>query len=124
MQFFRQFKDHNSGREHENYTNDPIFSFYFFYCLEHSFLNFKILKIHFQIHYFGQFWSLKYLNFSPKATDSDSSSYFSRKYTLRLLKIFISYVLSTRQSQIPIILGSRSWTILEVEESVCFFITF
>ena len=28
---------------------------------------------------FGPFWSVKYLNFSPKATDSDSSLYFSRK---------------------------------------------
>ena len=25
MHFFQQFQDHNSGREHENYTNDPIF---------------------------------------------------------------------------------------------------
>ena len=28
--FFRQFKDHNSGREHGNYTNDPIFFINFF----------------------------------------------------------------------------------------------
>ena len=26
MHFFQQFKDHNSGKEHENYKNDPIFS--------------------------------------------------------------------------------------------------
>ena len=26
MYFFRQSKDRNSGKEHENYTNDPIFS--------------------------------------------------------------------------------------------------
>ena len=26
MHLFWQFKDHNSGREHENYTNNPIFS--------------------------------------------------------------------------------------------------
>ena len=30
MHFFRLFKDDNSGREYENYTNDPIFSIYFF----------------------------------------------------------------------------------------------
>ena len=46
--------------------------------LLYLFLNLKILKIHFQIHYFGPFWSVKYLNFSPKATDLDSSKYFSR----------------------------------------------
>ena len=28
---------------------------------------------------FGPFWPAKYLKFWPKATDSDSSSYFSRK---------------------------------------------
>ena len=28
---------------------------------------------------FGPFWSVKYFKFWPKATDSDSSSYFSRK---------------------------------------------
>ena len=28
---------------------------------------------------FGPFWSVKYFNFWPKATDSDSSSYFFRK---------------------------------------------
>ena len=26
MHFFGQFKDHNSGRNHENCTNDPMFS--------------------------------------------------------------------------------------------------
>ena len=31
---------------------------------------------------FGSFWSVKYLNFWPKATDSASSSHFSRKYTI------------------------------------------
>ena len=30
MHFFRQFKHHNSGREHGNLTNDPIFSSNFF----------------------------------------------------------------------------------------------
>ena len=30
LQFFQQFKDHNSGRERENYTNDLIFFIYFF----------------------------------------------------------------------------------------------
>ena len=86
--FFRQFKDHNSGREHENYTNDPIFFIYSF-C---------------------------YTYFLPRATDSDSSSYFSRKQTPEVTKN-LYYVLSTRRIQIPIFLGSSSWTVLEVEES-------
>ena len=30
MHCFRQFKDHNSEREHENQTNDSIFFIYFF----------------------------------------------------------------------------------------------
>ena len=46
-----------------------------------SSLNLKILKIHFKIHYFSPFLSVKYLNFSPKGTDLDNSSYFSWKYT-------------------------------------------
>ena len=82
MHFFGQLKDHNSGRKHENYSNDSIIFFICFFCstfLEYSFLNLKILKIHFQIHLFGPFWSVKYPNFSPKATDSDSASYLSRK---------------------------------------------
>ena len=29
--------------------------------------------------HFGLFWSVKYLNFWPEATNSDNSSYFSRK---------------------------------------------
>ena len=29
----------------------------------------------------GPFWSVKHINFLPKATDSDSSSYFSQKLT-------------------------------------------
>ena len=35
---------------------------------------------------FDKFWSIKYLNFMPEATDSDSSSYFSRKQTSEVTK--------------------------------------
>ena len=28
MHFFQQFKDRNSGREHENYANDPILIYF------------------------------------------------------------------------------------------------
>ena len=58
---------------------------------------------------FGSFWSVKYLNFSSKTTDSDSSSYFYRhpEVTKNLY-----YVLSTHRGEIPNVLGSRSCTIL------------
>ena len=57
----------------------------------------------------GPFCSSKYLNFCPKATDSDSSSHFSRKQTPEVAKN-LHYVLSTCRSQIPIFLGSSSCT--------------
>ena len=46
---FWQFKDHNSGRRHENQTNDPIFFTCFSSpnCLGNSFFHLKIVKIHF-----------------------------------------------------------------------------
>ena len=46
---FWQFKDHNSGRRHENQTNDPIFFICFSSpnCLGNSFFHLKIVKIHF-----------------------------------------------------------------------------
>ena len=69
MDFFGQFTDHNSGRKYGNQTNDPIFSSTFFRsnCLEHSFLNLNIVKIHFDVvPPFGPFWSVKYLNFGQK----------------------------------------------------------
>ena len=41
--FFGQFKDHNSRRQHENETNDPIFfiCFFRFNCLYIHFCNWK-----------------------------------------------------------------------------------
>ena len=66
--------------ENMEYTQmTPVFHVLFLPCLFVTFLNLKILKIHFQIHYFGPFWPVKYLNFSRKAIDWDSLSYFSRK---------------------------------------------
>ena len=46
MHFFGQFQDHNSGKKHENYTNDPIFFIYFFRFNSSydPFLNLKLLK--------------------------------------------------------------------------------
>ena len=45
-----------------------------FHLLVTLFLNLKILKIHFEIHYSGPFWPAKYLNFSPKGTDRMAAS--------------------------------------------------
>ena len=103
MIFLLIFKDHNSGRKHENYKNNPIWFIYFFCstCLQYLFLSLKILKIHFQIHYPGSFWSINNLNFLPKATDLDVSSYFSRIRHPEVTKN-LYYVLSPHQSQIPI----------------------
>ena len=123
MHFFRQFKDHNSGKENENYNNDPIFSSTFsappacnISACNISFLNFKILKIHFQFHYFGPFWSVKYLNFFAKSYwFGQLIIRFQKVDTLRLLKIYIMFCLPAEQ--IPIFLGSSSWTILEFEEN-------
>ena len=75
----------------------PVFSTIFYAnCRSHSFLKLKIRKIHvippqnlFSFP-FGPFWSVKYLDFRPIATDSDSSSYFSRKQTRWLLKSYMS----------------------------------
>ena len=49
--FFGQFNGNNLERKHGNYTNDTIFFIYSFRsnCLLHSFLNLKILKIHFHV---------------------------------------------------------------------------
>ena len=118
LHFFRLFKDYNLGREHENCTNDPIFSIYFFCstCLYHSFLNLKIPKIYFQIHQFGPFWSVKYLNFSPKATIWTAHHTFLKGRHSEVTQN-LYYVLSSCRSQITVFLGSSSWTILEVEEN-------
>ena len=92
MHFFRQFKDRNSGRKHGSQTNDPIFSIYIFRynCLFVIFISdFQNTQNSFSCgRPFDPNWSVKYLNFWPKATDSDSSTYFFQKLdTLRLLKI-------------------------------------
>ena len=81
-----------------------LFFNYFFRCyyLYHSFLNFKIVKIHFHMvpPFVPSGLSVKHLNFWPKATDFDSSSYFSRKKTPEVTKNL--YVLFTQWSQISI----------------------
>ena len=79
MHFFGQFKDHNSGRNHRNYINDPIFVYFF--C--------SVCQIHFYIWKWSKFiflwsplWSIlvcKIPQFWAKATDLDSPLYFSRK---------------------------------------------
>ena len=118
MHFFWQFQDHNSGRELENYTNDCIF-FHFLFLLYllvtfisefentlnsfsnsllQSILVCKIPQFFSKSYWFGQLIIL-----------------FQKVDTLRLLKIYIMFCLPAEQ--IPIFLGSSSWTILEVEEN-------
>ena len=67
MHFFRQFKDHNSGKENENYKNNPIF-----------WSNVSVLPAC-NIHFWWSILVCKIPQFLPKATDLESSSYFSRK---------------------------------------------
>ena len=105
MCFFQQFKDHKSGREHENYTNDPIFS-----------STFSALPV-FNIH----FWIWKYLKLIFKLLlwsilVCQIPQFFCQKLLLRTahhtflesrhpeLTKNLYYVLCTRQSQIPIFL--------------------
>ena len=60
--------DHNSGKENENYKNDPTFlsTFSALPACNIPFWICEYLKFIFQFHYFGPFWSVKYLNFCQK----------------------------------------------------------
>ena len=112
QKFFKQFKNHNSGREHVNQTNDPIFSFTFSDLTVTFVSEFENTQSSFSCGApFGPFWSVKYLSFWPKATNSDSSSHFSRH--LRLLKIYIMFCPPTG-AKYPFFLSSNSWTISHV----------
>ena len=54
-----------------------------------------MIKIHFHVvPPLGPFWSVKYLNFLEKATNSDGPSHFTKN---------LYYVLSTCRSQTPIL---------------------
>ena len=122
MHFFRQFKDHNSGTEHGNYTNDPVFFIYFFCstCLSRSVLNLKILKIHFHrdhiFHFsFGPFWSLKYLIFSKLLIRAAHHSFLESRHAEATKNLY--YVFFHPPEPNAPFLGSSSRTILEVEEN-------
>ena len=76
----------------------------------------KILWIHFQIHYFGPFWSVKYLNFSKSYRFGQLIELFQKVetswgYQKSMLCFFTGW------SKIPSFLGSSSWAICEVEEN-------
>ena len=74
MYFFRHFKNHNLGKEHFFHLLFPIYLFVTFISeFENTQNSFSFGPP------YGPFWSVKYLNFWPKATNSDSSSHFSRK---------------------------------------------
>ena len=75
MHFFRQFKDHNSGREQGTREMAPFFSSNFSDLFVIFISEFENTQNSFSCGApFGPFWSVKYLNFWPKATNSDSSS--------------------------------------------------
>ena len=68
MHFFRQFKDHNPQREHETRKMTPFFIYLFVTFIS----EFENTQNSFSCGPpFGQLWSVKYLNFWPKATDSE-----------------------------------------------------
>ena len=79
--FFWQFKDNNSGRKHGSYANDPIFHLLLLLYLFVTFISeFENTQYSFSCGPpFVPFWSVKYLYFSPKTTDSGRLSYFSRR---------------------------------------------
>ena len=83
-----------------------------------SFSALTVCNIHFYIWKYSKFifmWSIlvcKISQFWAKATDSNSPSYFSRKKTLRLLKIHIMFCPPGGVKK-----GSNSWNI---SLSICF----
>ena len=102
---------------HGNQTNDLIFFIYFFRsnCLKYLFLNLKIFKIHFRVvphlvHSGLQNTSI----FHQKLPIQTAHHTFLESRHPEVTKN-LYYVLPTRGSQIPIFLGSSSWTIIHVQ---------
>ena len=89
MHFFGQFTDHNSGRKHENQTNDSIF-FHLLFPLElivTFIFVFEISQNSFSCGPpCGSFWSVKYLNFWKNLPIRTTHHTFLEVDTLRLLK--------------------------------------
>ena len=80
MHFLRQFKDHNPGREHENQTNDPIFS--------SNFSAPNACNIHFCIWKYSKFIFMWSFSFWSKG---QLIILFQKVDPLRLLKIYIKF---------------------------------
>ena len=103
LHFFRQFKDRNFKRGDGNYTNNPIFSIYFFSsnCLWHWFLKLKILKIRFNV---VPLWSILVCKISHfffrKLPIQTAHHNFLESRHPEVTKNL--YYLSTRRRQIPI----------------------
>ena len=129
MHFFRQFKDHNSGKENENYKNDPIFS--------STFSALPACNIHFWIWKYLKLFSISFVwsILICKIPQFFAKSYwfgqliilFQKVDTLRLLKIYIMFCLTAgakypffRLQLMDYIGGWRKFH----AEPVCFFITF
>ena len=94
---FWEFKDHNSGRRHENQTNDPIFFICISSpnCIGNSFLHLKIVKIHFHrvppLTYSGlqNAWILEVKAVRNIHTEENKQSGFTFSIELRIkFKIF------------------------------------
>ena len=105
--FFRQFKNHNSERKHGNSTMTPFVS---------STVNaLTVCNIHFCIWKYSKFISMWFplrsiLVWSVKATDR--RTFLESRHPGLTKNLY--YVLSNYRSQIPISLGSSSWT-----KSIC-----
>ena len=94
MHFFGQFTDHNSGRKHENQTNDSIF-FHLLFPLElivTFIFVFEISQNSFSCGPpCGSFWSVKYLNFWKNLPIRTTHHTFLEVDTLRLLKSILRF---------------------------------
>ena len=92
MHFFRQFKNHNSGREHRNQTNDPIFSSTFSDLFVIFISEFEYSKFIFM---WSPLWSIlvcKIPQFLAKSYRfRQLITLFQKVDTLRLLKIHIMF---------------------------------
>ena len=72
-----------------------------------------MLKIHFQIHYFSPFWSVKYLNFPFHTFLESRHPEVTKKGKLHY--VTLCFVYPSKQN--THFLVSSSWNILEVEEN-------
>ena len=116
MHFFGQFKDHNSGRKHENQTNDPIFSstfsalfVIFIFIIQNGQNSFSCGPP------FGLFWSVKYFNFGQKLPIRTAHHTFLEIRHPGLLKIHIIFCPLKGAKK-----GISSWTNTSVQRCLLY----